>query len=146
MRLYYRGPDAMVTSEHFVHRTPTSTRAFLIRDLRDVGITSAEEPGTPIVTLAGGTAILLAAALPLWKISPLYAIGFLGLAGFGLAAAALVRRNRPRSWLLQATYRGQTVELYASTDARVFNQVSRALRRAIEDARPPSSWDDFAAA
>ncbi|GGQ69745.1 DUF6232 family protein [Couchioplanes azureus] len=146
MRLYYRGPDAMVTSEHFVHRTPTTTRAFLIRDLREVGITSAEQPGTPALALAGATAMVLAAALPLWRISPLYAIGFAGLAGFGLAAAALLRRGRPRTWLLQATYRGQSVELYQSADARVFNQVSRALRRAIEDARPPSSWDDFAAA
>src|SRR3712207_8487411 len=33
-------------------------------------------------------------------------------------------------------YRGHPVELYRCVDARVFNQVSRALRRAIEDARP----------
>ncbi|MFI5494383.1 DUF6232 family protein [Actinoplanes sp. NPDC051859] len=146
MRLYYRGPDAMVTSEHFVHRTPTTTRAFLIRDLRDVCITSVEDPGTPAVAALAAMAVMLVAAIPLGKLSPLYAVGFLGLSGFGLATAALLRRSRPRTWMLHAIYHGQSVELYASRDARVFNQVSRALRRAIEDVRPPSSWDDFAAA
>ncbi|MEV4637861.1 DUF6232 family protein [Actinoplanes sp. NPDC049548] len=146
MRIYYRGPDATVTSEHFVHRTPTTTKAFLVRDLRNVGITSVESGGPPPALPLGGTVLALVAAWPLWKLSPLYAIGLLGLAGFGIAAAAMLRRGRPRTWVLEATYRGQSVDLYASMDARVFNQVSRALRRAIEDARPPSSWDDAAAA
>jgi uncharacterized protein DUF6232 len=38
---------------------------------------------------------------------------------------------------LRATYRDRPVRLYASTDARVFHQVSRALRRAIENDRAP---------
>lgn len=58
----------------------------------------------------------------------------------------LVRWLRPRTFLLQATYRGTTVTLYASADQRVFNQVARALRRALEDAEPPATWDDTAAA
>ncbi|MFI7602754.1 DUF6232 family protein [Actinoplanes sp. NPDC049681] len=146
MRIYYRGPDATVTSEHFVHRTPTTTKAFLVRDLRNVGIASVDGAGLPTALPLGGGAVALVAAWPLWKLSPLLAIGVVGLAGFGMAAAALLRRSRPRTWLLQAIYRGQTVDLYGSADARIFNQVSRALRRAIEDARPPSSWDDSAAA
>jgi hypothetical protein len=28
----------------------------------------------------------------------------------------------------------------------VFNQVARALRRALEDARPPATWTDLAIA
>jgi hypothetical protein len=36
--------------------------------------------------------------------------------------------------------------LYASSDARVFNQVARALRRAVEDARPPVTDHGLAAA
>lgn len=146
MRIYYRGPDATVTSEHFIHRTPTASKTFLVRDLRNVGITSVDDAGLPIALPLGAVAAALVAAWPLWKVSPLYAIGVLGLAGFGMAAAALVRRGRPKTWLLQAMYRGQSVDLYGSVDARVFNQVSRALRRAIEDARPPSSWDGAAAA
>jgi hypothetical protein len=55
-------------------------------------------------------------------------------------------RLRPQHYLLRATYRGATVTLYTSTDQRVFNQVTRALRRAIEDAHPPAAWPDLAVA
>ncbi|PRY29462.1 DUF6232 family protein [Pseudosporangium ferrugineum] len=146
MRVYYRGPDAMVTSEHFVHRTTTTTKAFLVRDLRNVCIASADGVRPHYALLGVGAALALVTVWPLGKVSPLYAIAFLGLVGFGMAATALLWRARPRTWVLQATYRGQAVDLYGAVDARVFNQVSRALRRAIEDARPPSSWDDNAAA
>jgi hypothetical protein len=44
-------------------------------------------------------------------------------------------RLRPRTFVLYATYRGTGTALYTSTDERVFNQVSRALRRAIEESR-----------
>ena len=39
-------------------------------------------------------------------------------------------------YTLAATYRHERVCLYATHDERVFNQVRRALRRAIEDLRP----------
>jgi hypothetical protein len=63
-----------------------------------------------------------------------------------LVVGAVFWRRRPQRWELRATYQGQDVELYSSLDERVFNQIARALRRAIEDARPPSEWDDLAAA
>ena len=146
MRIYYRGPDAMVTSEHFVHRTPMTTKAFLVRDLRNVGIGQADDPGLPIPCAAGAAVVVLGAAWALGAISVLYGIAVLGVAGFAATAATMIIRGRPRAWILEAGYRGGTVRLYESVDARVFNQVSRALRRALEDARPPSSWDDEAAA
>jgi len=146
MRLYYRGRDAMVTSEHFVHRTPTATKVFLVRDLRNVCLAQADGAGLPIAYAAGGAAVLLAAAWSLGAISLVYGVAFLGVGGFATAAGAMVLRARPRPWVLQAEYRGETVRLYESSEERVFNQVSRALRRALEDARPPSSWDDPAAA
>jgi hypothetical protein len=55
-------------------------------------------------------------------------------------------RLRPQFFVLRATYRGNTVTLYASTNKRVFNQVSRALRRAIEDARLAATWEKLASA
>jgi len=57
------------------------------------------------------------------------AVPFLLLAGFSGV--------RSRRWELRATYRGHDVVLYSTSDTRVFNQVARALRRAVEDARPP---------
>lgn len=52
-----------------------------------------------------------------------------------LTTGVVLWRLRPRTFVLYATYRGIGVALYSSTDERVFNQVSRALRRAIEDSR-----------
>jgi hypothetical protein len=45
---------------------------------------------------------------------------------------------RPARWELWATYRGQPVMVYSCADVRVFNQVTRALHRAIEDGRTPA--------
>ncbi|MGA5304351.1 DUF6232 family protein [Nucisporomicrobium flavum] len=146
MRLYYRGPDAMVTSEHFVHRTPSATKAFQVRDLRNVCITQADNSGLPVAYAAGAAVLLIAAAWSLGSVSLVYGVAFLGASGFAVAAVAMYRRGRPRAWVLEGVYRGEAVRLYEAFDGRVFNQVSRALRRAIEDARPPSSWDDSAAA
>jgi hypothetical protein len=74
-----------------------------------------------------------------------YALGAVAVAVPTVWAAARTR-TRPRRSELQATYRGSRVVLYASSDVRVFNQVTRALRRAVEDARPPSDDYDLAAA
>jgi hypothetical protein len=51
-----------------------------------------------------------------------------------LAAAAVTRRQPGRTWQLQANYHGRATLIYSSEDVRVFNQVARALLRAIEDA------------
>ena len=47
--------------------------------------------------------------------------------------------------MLRAEYQGTSVVLYASADVRVFNQVKRALQRAMEN-RPPMPWLGAAAA
>jgi len=147
MRTYYRGPDAVVTSDVFVGRNAPAA-PFAIRDLRNVCITHSEPSDfRPTVAHALiGMLIIAVAAWPLWKASPLYALGLIALGMPGVVAGAMFWRLRPQYWELRATYRGQDVTLYSSLDERVFNQVSRALRRAIEDARPPSPWDDLAAA
>jgi Family of unknown function (DUF6232) len=130
LRTYYRGPDAVVTDELFTWRT-TPARIFVIRDIRNVGIVrGGADRRRPH---AAGGALAPAAAgwmphTPLW-----YATAVLVTAAAGGAAGYRVRRSR--RWELHATYRGNEVVLYAATDARVFNQVSRALRRAMEDAR-----------
>ena len=54
--------------------------------------------------------------------------------------------RRPRGWELRAVYRKADVVLYACDDEQRFNQVKRALQRAIEDARPPERGRDLAAA
>jgi len=101
MRLYYRGREAVVTSELFVRRQPRPGQ-FVIRELRNVRI-----------------------AVP------------------GRLVEALFRPQlSTREWALWADYRGRAVALYSTADERVFNQVVRALRRALEDSEP---WDRQAA-
>ena len=56
MRTYYRGPDALVTDEHFVWRTATP-RIFAVRELRNVGLVRDDvvdrRPDVAMVAAAG---------------------------------------------------------------------------------------------
>ena len=145
-RTYYRGLDAVVTDKLFVWRTK-QTKGFVVRDLRSVQLVRSHgsRVGPYAAPIVGG-AVVLAAALwtTLGGQPALYAVGALTVAvpaGFAVGS-----RLRPQLWELRATYHGTHVVLYASSDARVFNQVARALRRAVEDARPPSDDHDLVAA
>jgi hypothetical protein len=145
-RTYYRGPDAVVTDQFLVWRT-TPTKGFVVRDLRNVGIvrSEADRPRPYTAHVLGGVLVLAAATWAMLDKPAAYAMGFLAVAVPTVLVVASLRM-RPRRWELQATYRGSRVVLYASSDVRVFNQVARALRRAVEDARPPSGDYNLAAA
>lgn len=143
-RTYYRGPDAVVTDKLFVWRT-TPTKGYVVRDLRNVQlIRSKSGLGPYAAPIAGGTLVLAVALGTLFGSPAVYALGALAVAA--PAGVAIGIRMRPRRWELHATYHGARVVLYASSDGRVFNQVVRALRRSVEDARPPSDDHDLVAA
>jgi hypothetical protein len=142
MRTYYRGHDAIVTSELFVRRV-TSTKSYAIRELRNVCI--AHEPGSgrarPLIAatvgflgLAGGVAALTAGSL--------YTLILLAVTTVLAVAGTLLWPRRPDNWELQASCQGRTVSLYSSCDVTVFNQVARALRRAIEADRRLPRFED----
>jgi hypothetical protein len=146
-RTYYRGPDAVVTSEVFVWRT-TPAKVFAIRDLQDVAIAREDlgslRPST--LHVAGGALVLVAATWPIWHTPGLVALSVLVVAVPGAVTAAACWRTRPRRWEIRATYRGAPTVLFVSLNARVFHQVSRALRRSVEDGRPDWSIEDGNAA
>jgi hypothetical protein len=146
MRTYYRGPDAVVTSELFVWRT-APPKVFVIRELKQVGIVCVvvDRARPTSARVAAGPAVLTMSVWPVVD-TPLLIITVVLAVALPAAAAVAYWRMRPRRWEMHAHYRGTEVLLYASTDARVFNQVARALRRAREDADPHSSWDGDAAA
>ncbi|MBW6437654.1 hypothetical protein KZ829_28355 [Actinoplanes hulinensis] len=131
-RIYYRGPDALVSDDQFVWHPHSAPQVFAISDLRNVGLVQAPSRIRPYApALAAGA---LAAAGAGWTLLPdpaIYVLVFLGLAVPGVA----MLWREPGRWELHAQYRGTAVVLYSSADARVFNQVSRALRRAMEDTR-----------
>ena len=145
-RTYYRGLDAVVTDQLFVWVTKP-TKSYAVRDLRSVGLVRVEGSRLRSYTVhvAGGTLVLAAATWMTLDSPVAYALGVLAL-GMPSAFAVARMRMRPQRWELRATYRGTRVLLYASSDVRVFNQVVRALRRAVEDARPPVDNRDLAAA
>ncbi|MEV4637860.1 DUF6232 family protein [Actinoplanes sp. NPDC049548] len=137
MRVYYRGPDARVTDQHFIRRTPTAEAVFAVRDLRNVvrvqGGAAPDRLGGMLVTGAGLVA-LTAASWSLIGPAAGYAMAAVAVAvGLGLLS---VRRRNDRWWHVRATYRGAEITLYSSADQQMFNQVARALMRAIEDSRP----------
>ncbi|MFI7539733.1 DUF6232 family protein [Actinoplanes sp. NPDC049599] len=144
MRTYYRGPDAVVTSTVFAGRA--TARPYAIRDLRNVRIARTEQSQPSATHVTAALLMIAVAAWPLAKASPLYALALVALGMPALAAGVVMWRLRPQTWELRATYRGSETVLFSSTDERVFNQVSRALRRAIEDVHPPATWTDLAVA
>ena len=149
-RTYYRGPDAVVTSELFVWRT-TPPKIFAIRELSNVGIVRCpirdeiDHTRPHSANAIGGSVVLAVALWPSLNTSTLIVVVFLAVAVPALPLTAF-RRSRLRIWELHATYRGVEVILYASNDVRVFNQVSRALRRAMEDSDQHTDWNGEVAA
>jgi len=144
-RTYYRGTDAVVTDERFVWLT-SPAKMFVVPDLHNVGLAcSNARLHRYAAPIAGVTLILAAATWTTLEHPVTYALGVLGITISG-AAAAISWRVRPRRWELHATYRGHEVVIYTSTDERVFNQVSRALRRSMEAARSPARRLGLAAA
>ncbi|MEV6489348.1 DUF6232 family protein [Actinoplanes sp. NPDC051633] len=139
-RTYYRGPDAVVTSELFVWRTKPA-RIFVIRELGHVGITCGDpDRARPHTTHAAAGSAALAIAVWLIVDAPVLLVATCLAVALPVAAIGAYWRLRPRLWRLHATYRGDDVVLYASTNGRVFNQVIRALRRAIEDLPHDDVW------
>jgi hypothetical protein len=138
MRTYYRGPDAVITDTHFVWQTP-SVQIFAIDDLADLRLER---------TVAGGpSGMEFVLGLALFSLAIVAGLKF-GVIGAAPLVAALVvvvvialRRRTGHAWEIRARYRTQEVTVYTSGDPRIFNQVTRALRRTIERRAIRQSYD-----
>jgi hypothetical protein len=146
MRTYYRGPDASVTSERFVWRT-SSPRIFAVQELKDVVLVRGNVPDRrpSAALLAALTLTILAVAS--WLLVGAVVGAAVGFVAVLAGAAALVSQPHRTvyEWRVRATYFGRPVVVYAAVDQRVFNQVTRALRRAREDGRPARAEHRLAA-
>jgi hypothetical protein len=147
MRTYYRGSDALVTDDYFVWRT-SSSHIFAVGDLRNIVIvrgpltSSGQGPA-----LVAGAGLFLRAAASWMLLGP--AVGYTAAAAaivLSLMILSLTGRRTARLWHLVGAYHGQTVTIYSSTDVRVFNQVTRALRRSTENKQRTRGTEDLAAA
>ena len=135
-RTYYRGPDAVVTDAWFVWLTGPTAR-FAVRDLRNVVRTRNDRFSRYSAFVAGGAMVMVAAAWTTLGTPAAYVLGALAVT-VPTAAVVVSRRASTHSWQLMASYRGAEVVLYSCRDERVFNQVTRALKRSMEDARSPA--------
>nr|AEE65497.1 ShdA [uncultured bacterium BAC AB649/1850] len=146
MRTYYRGPDALITQDRLVWYDDI-TRTYLIRDLRTVGIVQDGSTGRRRAAAVAAIVLGPAAAVAWLQVSPVAGavLGFLAFAAVIISVtAAPMRTVHVRQ--LQAHYRGVVTTVYESADERVFNQVTRALRRSLEDYPRTRHAPDLAAA
>jgi NADH:ubiquinone oxidoreductase subunit 6 (subunit J) len=90
-----------------------------------------------MLAYAGG--VLASGAIIYRFADPWLALALLMLGALSAACFVVRSQHRPRRLVLRAEYQGAFVVLYASADMRVFNQVKRALQRAIEN-RPQAPW------
>ncbi|GAA0495902.1 hypothetical protein Ade02nite_17950 [Paractinoplanes deccanensis] len=133
-RTYYRGPDAVVTSDRFVWLAqPECT--FALRELHRAGVVRAA-PSASAGVRAVVAASLVAAVAAVGVAVAVRATWMWAVAGAVVVVAAGVGwggwRRRAHRWEIHASYRGADVVVYASADERVFHQVARALGRSIE--------------
>ncbi|RSM64447.1 hypothetical protein DMB66_19930 [Actinoplanes sp. ATCC 53533] len=135
MRVYYRGPRALITADA-ITVAQSASRSYALSELADVYIIrqqAARGPGGArsmgvsalvgslvIVPVAGRASVALAAVI------------FVGLL---VCAFVCLRVGPPAHHELVATYRGRRVLVFASDDQREFNQVCRGLQRAREQQR-----------
>ena len=129
MRTYYRGPDAVVTDTHFAWRGAV-VKIFEIADLDDVRLERRVPAGPSAMEFVIGLGLLSAALVAGLRFGPPAAAPLVAML-IVLALVAL-RRRAGHAWEIRARYRSQDVTLYTARDPRVFNQVTRALRRTIE--------------
>jgi len=147
MRIYYDGPDALVTDNHFVWRTDP-TRAFAIRDLRNIRLVQRDVGSTRTVVVMATVAAVALIVAPGWLLLQHSTIGRLVLVAAAAAAVTLatLQRRSVHQWELRAVHQGREVTLYTTLEMRTFNQVTRALRRAVESAAAPHRGSPMAAA
>lgn len=142
MRTYYRGPDAVITDREFIW-TVHPRRAYTVDQLQNAGIVCDSRTGAPLRVLLPACALLGGVAL--YAGTLLGPTGLATSAGLTLLLALVVvatSGHRPRrTQHLQAQYLGRTTLIYSSSDARIFNQVARALRRTIEDSQRRRTTD-----
>jgi hypothetical protein len=146
LRTYYDGPDALVTENHFIWRTDP-LRAFIIGDLRDVRLVQRDVGSPRTITALAAVAAAALIVAPGWLFIHTMG-GRLVLAAAAAAAVILATlgRRSVHQWELRAAYQSREVVLYTTLEIRTFNQVTRALRRAIEGDRRTRGHQRMAAA
>ena len=130
---FYRSPYVTVTR----HGIETDEGLYLFRDLSQIHRAHLDaHPARRLATIFGVIEVLLALpfAVVYGSVALLCAGIVLGIA-FGVAHV-VDSRNNPRWMALQAVHSGEEITLFQSCDQQEFEQVRRAVIRAVEANRP----------
>jgi hypothetical protein len=136
MVTYYVGPSARITDRTVEVRCDRQHATYDIGALRDVrsGSSGPDPVGLHCAGMAGAFTIALAASWPYLPSPQAWVVAATFVGAPGVVSPACLRL-RPPEWTLYATYRRYEVRLFTSRDAHVFDQVERALLRALESQR-----------
>ncbi|GIM90242.1 DUF6232 family protein [Paractinoplanes toevensis] len=128
--VFYRGSRILVTSHHI---DVINGGRYLVRDLSQVTrVHSYQYPASTVALLAGAVELVLGLVLTMYfGVAAMFGVAVVDAAG--LAAAILLDHRRNPRWMeLRATCRGRRIVLFRSRNQREFEQVRRAVIRAIE--------------
>jgi Family of unknown function (DUF6232) len=132
MRVFYRGPRALITADTITVARSTSTSYALV-DLSGVhrvvqrgGQESRGSRTMGVSALVGG----IVTVPVMGPVSPALTVAVVG--ALLLCAFVCLRIDPPTHYELVATYRGCWVVIFASDDGREFDQVCRGIQRAME--------------
>jgi Family of unknown function (DUF6232) len=143
MPVFYRGPRALITHE-VIEIPHLEWRRFAIRELvavhivqhgPDVNVTRRRAFGLMALGSIFVTVPAIGHSSPIVAVAVM--IGSLTYAGACLRSASGV------VWSLVAAYRGQMVVLFESTSQREFDQVCRALVRALQQQQDSARYPEF---
>jgi hypothetical protein len=114
-----------------------SPRIFAVSELRDIRrvVHVPQGRGTDVVLVAAAGSMAFAAAS--WVVvGPVIGAVAVGLSIIAAMVAVSTRRFRDtRSYRVVATVQGARTVIFEARDLQVFNQVTRALSRAVDDGR-----------
>jgi hypothetical protein len=130
---YYRSPDIAVTSRGIENMEGT----YRVRDLDLINRVHIDAyPARKLALFCGAVELVLAVPLTVvYGPVVLLCAAFVIAIGFGTAQMVDSRRN-PRWMALQAVHFGEEITLFQSCDQQEFEQVRRAVIRAVEANRP----------
>jgi hypothetical protein len=132
MTILYRGPHGLVTSD-IIATVHMGWSRLLVRDLKAIHIVRTRPDGSRrLLGLSALLVVLLTVPLAGW---PAVVLAVVVLIATLVDLAVTRRRERRIPWTLVADHSGVRTILFTSTDHREFDQLCRALQRAVERRR-----------
>jgi hypothetical protein len=134
MTVYYISKKLAITERAVIIRRTPEVR-LPVTELHSVRaeqhVTAVQGRRPPLIHLAGGALALVVITGPVLD-SPAVLVSAVLTLVTAATVAGIRRRARTTAWELWATYRQAEICLYRTANEREFNQIKRALLRALE--------------